>query len=65
MRWLLLSAAITVTAAGPAPQIFDARTVGGPASDAPAELYPAQGQGPLAAMVVLHPCNGVGPHSRA
>src|SRR5215469_12178173 len=65
MRWLLLSAAITVTAAGPAPQRFDARTVGGPASDASAELYSAQGQGPFAAMVVLHPCNGVGPHSRA
>jgi dienelactone hydrolase len=61
---LVVMAAVSVMAAGPAPQTFDERTVGGPASGAPAELYPVQGAGPLPAMVLLHPCNGVGPHSR-
>src|SRR3954471_12541010 len=63
-KWLLLLAVVALIAASPAPQTFDARTVGGPASDAAAELYPAQGPGPFPAMVLLHPCNGVGPHSR-
>jgi dienelactone hydrolase len=61
---LVVVAAVSVMAAGPAPQTFDERTVGNPASGAPAELYPVQGAGPLPAMVLLHPCNGVGPHSR-
>jgi hypothetical protein len=61
---LVVMAAVSVMAAGPAPQTFDERTVGGPASGAPAELYPVPGAGPFPARVLLHPCNGVGPHSR-
>jgi dienelactone hydrolase len=61
---LLLLAGVALMAAGPAPLTFDERTVGGPGSDAPVELYPTQGSGPFPAMVLLHPCNGVGPHSR-
>jgi len=61
---LLLLAVLWLVAAGPAPQTFDASNVGGPASNAPAELYQPAGPGPFPAMVVLHPCNGVGPHAR-
>lgn len=43
---------------------FDAGTVGGPASNARAELYLPAGAGPFPAMVVLHGCNGVAPHYR-
>lgn len=64
MRQALLLAALWLVAAGPAPQTFDAGNVGGPASNAPAELYQPAGAGPFPAMVVLHPCSGVGAHTR-
>ncbi len=43
---------------------FDAATVGGPRSNGPAELFMPAGTGPFPAMVVLHGCDGVGPHYR-
>ena len=43
---------------------FDATTVGGPVSNAPAELFKPDGPGPFPAMIVLHGCDGVGRHYR-
>jgi dienelactone hydrolase len=43
---------------------FDAASVGGPASNARAELFAPPGDGPFPAVVVLHGCDGVGPHYR-
>jgi dienelactone hydrolase len=43
---------------------FDSATVGPPLSGAPAELYLPTGAAPAAAVVVLHGCDGVGPHYR-
>jgi dienelactone hydrolase len=43
---------------------FDAGTVGGPSSNAHAELFVPEGAGPFPAMVILHGCDGVGPHYR-
>jgi len=43
---------------------FNAATVGGPDSHAPAELFRPEGAGPFPAVVVLHPCNGVTAHTR-
>jgi dienelactone hydrolase len=42
----------------------DDTTVGGPRSGKPVELYLPQGAAPTAAVVVLHGCDGVGPHYR-
>ena len=63
-RAWLLAGAIMVTAAGPAPLVFSEQTVGGPNSDQTGELYRPVGVGPFPAMVVLHGCDGVGPHYR-
>jgi dienelactone hydrolase len=46
------------------PLTFDAGNVGGPRSDARAELFMPQGAGPFPAVVVLHGCDGVGRHYR-
>jgi dienelactone hydrolase len=46
------------------PLTFDPSTVGGPASDARAELYISAGKGPFPAVVVLHGCDGVTQHAR-
>jgi dienelactone hydrolase len=46
------------------PLTIDATTVGPPNSDAAAELFQPRGAGPFPAIVILHGCNGVGPHSR-
>jgi dienelactone hydrolase len=43
---------------------FNANTVGGPGSNARAELYTPPGRGPFPAVVVLHGCDGVGRHYR-
>jgi dienelactone hydrolase len=51
-------------AAAPEPLHFDATDVGPPRSSAPAELFLPQGTGPFPAMVVLHGCDGIGPHYR-
>ena len=51
--------AVTVQA-----QVFDPAKVGPPLSNAPAELYLPPGAAPTGAVVVLHGCNGVGPHYR-
>ena len=45
-------------------QAFDPAKVGPPLSNAPAELYLPIGAQPTGAVVVLHGCNGVGPHYR-
>jgi dienelactone hydrolase len=46
------------------PLTFDADTVGGPASNARAELFAPAGAGPFPAVVVLHGCDGVHRHER-
>ena len=43
-------------------QVFDPSKVGPPLSQAPAELYLPFGAAPAAAIVVLHGCDGLGPH---
>ena len=58
---LLAVAACTVPAQ---PLAFDAGNVGAPLSGASAELYRPRGPGPFPAVVVLHGCNGIGPHYR-
>jgi dienelactone hydrolase len=42
----------------------DATTVGAPGSGARAELFMPAGTAPFAAVILLHGCNGVAPHSR-
>ena len=56
--FLFLRAAVTEA------QVFDPAKVGPPLSNAPAELYLPPGGSPTGAVVVLHGCNGVGPHYR-
>jgi dienelactone hydrolase len=46
------------------PLTFNPSTVGGPASNARAELFAPAGVGPFPAVVVLHGCDGVGRHAR-
>ncbi len=65
----LLIVALLVMAAGPEPLTFTAQTVGGPGSNQPGELFPpagatSPGQGRFPAIVVLHGCDGIGPHYR-
>ncbi len=43
---------------------IDETTIGAPRSGKPVELYLPQGPTPSAAVVVLHGCDGVGPHYR-
>jgi poly(3-hydroxybutyrate) depolymerase len=57
----LLLVGIATTQAQPA---FDASTVGEPQSGRAGELFLPAGPGPFPAMVVLHGCDGVGPHYR-
>src|SRR6516165_10258428 len=46
------------------PLLFDPSMVGGPASNAQAELSIPAGTGPFPAVVVLHGCDGVTRHAR-
>jgi dienelactone hydrolase len=63
--WLLLLCILLCwTAADAKAQVFDPAKVGPPLSNAPAELYLPAGGAPTGAVVVLHGCNGVGPHYR-
>jgi len=65
VRWLLPAAlALGCESAIAQPLTFDGGTVGGPASNARAELFVPMGAGPFPALVVLHGCNGVGRHER-
>ncbi len=67
MRRLELLFVILLLGCGAAiaqPLTLDARTVGGPASDARAELSAPAGAGPFPAVVVLHGCSGVVRHDR-
>jgi dienelactone hydrolase len=61
---LLFACVLASLAVGAAAQGFDPAKVGGPASDAPAELYLPASIPPTAAVVVLHRCGGVGRHYR-
>jgi dienelactone hydrolase len=61
-RTLLLLAFLCWTASAVRAQVFDPARVGPPLSNAPAELYVPAGAPPAGAVVVLHGCNGVGPH---
>ncbi len=64
-RWLLSAIlALGCTSAIAQPLTFDASIVGGPASNAPAELYMPVGAAPFPTVVLLHGCNGVGFHDR-
>jgi dienelactone hydrolase len=45
-------------------QVFDPAKVGPPLSGAPAELYLPIGAAPAEAIIVLHGCDGIGPHYR-
>jgi dienelactone hydrolase len=68
MRPTALALIIWLAASGSSdaqPLAFNADTVGGPLSDARAELYLPPGAGKFPAVVVLHGCNGVKPHYRA
>src|SRR6266851_10205629 len=60
---LVLAVAFGVRAAFGQPA-FDAATVGGPRSGSAGEFFRPAGAGPFAAVVVLHGCDGVGPHYR-
>ena len=65
LSWLLLLCILLCwTAADAKAQVFDPAKVGPPLSNAPAELYLPAGGAPTGAVVVLHGCNGVGPHYR-
>lgn len=63
-RFIFAVAMLTGAAARAEPPAFNETTVGGPGSGAWAELYIPAGATPIAAVVVLHGCNGVGPHDR-
>jgi dienelactone hydrolase len=58
---LTLLACMSVARGQPA---FDDATVGGPGSGMAGEFFPPTGQGPFPAVVILHGCDGVGPHYR-
>jgi dienelactone hydrolase len=55
---------LSCVSAATEPLTFDASAVGGPASNARAELFTPPGAGPFPAVVVLHGCDGVGRHAR-
>jgi dienelactone hydrolase len=64
--WAAIGFALLCGAASAAAQVpaFDASTVGAPGSGARAELFMPAGT-PTAAVIVLHGCDGVGPHYRS
>jgi dienelactone hydrolase len=64
LRLARLLLVILLAGAGPGPLTLDATSVGGPFSDKTGELFLPSGTGPFPAMVVLHGCDGVGPHYR-
>jgi dienelactone hydrolase len=74
LRHLLLAACVAggmlpasranAQTAAASPLVFTPANVGLPLSGADAELYRPQSAGPSAAIVLLHGCNGVGPHDR-
>jgi dienelactone hydrolase len=62
---ILLMAVLAACAQAPRqPLVFGGDTVAGPRSNAPGELYLPTGSGPFPAIVLLHGCDGVGPHYR-
>jgi dienelactone hydrolase len=61
---LILSVALCWATSGAAAQGFDPAKVGPPLSGAPAELYLLAAAAPVGAVVVLHGCDGIGPHYR-
>ncbi len=46
------------------PLAYDAKSVGGPNSGAPLQLYLPPGDGPFPAVVVLHSCSGITDNTR-
>ncbi|HEY3846418.1 MAG TPA: dienelactone hydrolase family protein [Acetobacteraceae bacterium] len=64
MRRVWTTLLLLLAAAAPEPQHFDAADVGPPVSNKPGELFLPDGAGRFPAMVVLHGCDGVGPHYR-
>ena len=63
-RTLILFALLCWMASDVRAQGFDPAKVGPTLSNAPAELYLPPGVASIGAVVVLHGCNGVGPHDR-
>jgi dienelactone hydrolase len=63
-KFIVALAMLSGAAVRAEPLTFDETTVGGPASGARAELFMPTGVMATAAVVVLHGCNGVGPHDR-
>ena len=64
---LFLLAALAATgavAADPQPLTFDAKSVGGPDSGSPLQIWRPAGKGPFPAMLVLHGCGGVYDNTR-
>jgi dienelactone hydrolase len=48
----------------PGPLTYDAKSVGGPKSGAPLELWLPPGTGPFPAVVVIHGCSGINTNTR-
>jgi dienelactone hydrolase len=65
MKHLLLCTLIALTACAHTPLAFDAGASDGPGANAQGELFLPDGVGPFPAVVLLHGCDGVGPHYRA
>src|ERR1700761_2136715 len=65
MKHLLLCTLIALTACAQTPLAFDAGASSGPEARAQGELFLPDGVGPFPAVVLLHGCDGVGPHYRA
>jgi dienelactone hydrolase len=61
---LLFGCMLAGVLAARAQPVFSMATVGGPRSGQAAELFLPEGRGPFPAMVVLHGCDGIGPHYR-
>ncbi len=61
---LIVCVVLCWLASGAAAQVFDPAKVGWPLTGAPAELYVPARTAPMAAVVVLHGCDGIGPNYR-
>ncbi len=64
LAWIFVVLLGSTAASGTNAQVFDPTKVGPLLSGALAELYLPTGAAPAAAVVVLHGCDGVGPHYR-
>jgi dienelactone hydrolase len=63
-RLPLLVCLLAIMTAGGSARAFDPAKVGGPSSNMPGELYLPNAMPPVGSVVVLHGCDGIGPHYR-